>query len=49
MSFSAPHLFGDRVEDFARDLRRLLASRSPEGAFWGWPDDTEIVWASKPF
>jgi SAM-dependent methyltransferase len=48
MSSSAPHLFGDRIEDFARDLRNLLASRSPEGTFWDWPGDTEIVWASKP-
>ena len=38
MSSSAPHLFGDRLEDFARDVRRLLASRSPEGVFWGQPD-----------
>jgi len=47
MSFSAPHLFGDRVEDFARDLRRLLASRSPEGAFWDWPGDTEVFIARR--
>lgn len=44
---SAPHLFGDRVEDFARDLRELLRARSPEGLFWDWPGDTEIVLARK--
>jgi len=48
MSSSAPHLFGDRVEDFAREVRELLAARSPEGVFWDWPGDTEIVLATKP-
>lgn len=45
---SAPHLFGDRVEDFAREVRELLASRSPEGIFWDWPGDTEVILARKP-
>jgi hypothetical protein len=45
MSSSAPHLFGDRAEDFAGEVRELLASRSPEGVFWDWPGDTEIVLA----
>jgi SAM-dependent methyltransferase len=48
LSSSAPHLFGDRVEDFAREVRELLASRSPEGVFWDWPGDTEVVVARKP-
>jgi SAM-dependent methyltransferase len=48
MSSSAPHLFGDRVEDFAADVRALLASRSPDGLFWDWPGDTEAVLARKP-
>jgi len=48
MSFSAPHLFGRRVEDFAAEVRELLASRSPEGVFWDWPGDTEVVLARKP-
>jgi SAM-dependent methyltransferase len=43
MSSSAPHLFGDRAQDFAAEVRQLLASRSPEGVFWDWPGDTEIV------
>jgi SAM-dependent methyltransferase len=45
MSFSAPHLYGDRAEDFAREVRELLATRSPEGLFWDWPGDTEVVLA----
>jgi SAM-dependent methyltransferase len=46
-SYSAPHLFGDRAEDFAGEVRELLASRSPEGMFWDWPGDTEVVLARK--
>jgi hypothetical protein len=48
LSSSAPHLFGDRVEDFAHDVRDLLASRSSEGVFWDWPGDTEVILARKP-
>ena len=48
LSSSAPHLFGDRLEDFSTEVRELLASRSPEGVFWDWPGDTEIVLARKP-
>jgi SAM-dependent methyltransferase len=47
MSSSAPHLFGDRVDDFAADVRELLRSRSPEGVFWDWPGDTEVVLARR--
>ena len=46
-SWSAPHLFGDRLDAFTRDLRTLLRERSPEGVFWDWPGDTEIVLARK--
>jgi SAM-dependent methyltransferase len=46
-SFSAPHLFGDRVGDFAAGVRQLLASRSPDGLFWDWPGDTEVIVARK--
>jgi SAM-dependent methyltransferase len=42
-SYSAPHLFGDRAEDFAAEVRELLAERSSEGVFWDWPGDTELV------
>jgi hypothetical protein len=45
LSISAPHLYGDRVEDFAAEVRELLAERSPEGVFWDWPGDTEVVLA----
>ena len=45
---SAPHLFGDGVEDFAGEVRELLAARSPDGVFWDWPGDTEIILARKP-
>jgi SAM-dependent methyltransferase len=48
LSFSAPHLFGDRLDDFAGEVRALLASRSAEGIFWDWPGDTEVVTARKP-
>jgi len=44
-SYSAPHLFGDRLEDFTREVRELLASRSPEGVFWDWPGDTQVILA----
>jgi SAM-dependent methyltransferase len=47
MSFSAPHLFGDRVEDFAGEVRELLRSRSPDAMFWDWPGDTEVILARK--
>jgi SAM-dependent methyltransferase len=32
-SSTAPHLFGDRVDDFIRDLRSLLLNVSPNGRF----------------
>ena len=41
-SFAAPHLFGDRLEAFQRDMRALLAEHSPSGLFWDWPGDTKI-------
>ena len=46
-SWSAPHLFGDRVEEFAGEMRELLRSRSPHGVFWNWPGDTEVILARK--
>ncbi len=46
-SSSAPHLFGDRVDSFAADVRALLRTASPDGWFWDWPGDTEIVLAAK--
>ena len=47
MSYAAPHLFGDRAEEFADELRGLLRQRSPEGVFWDWPGDTEVMLARK--
>lgn len=47
LSYSAPHLYGDRVENFAAEVRRLLSSRSPEGIFWDWPGDTVVILARK--
>jgi hypothetical protein len=47
-SSSAPHLYGDRLDDFAAEVRALLANRSAEGIFWDWPGDTEVVMARKP-
>ncbi|MBA2363642.1 MAG: class I SAM-dependent methyltransferase [Chloroflexia bacterium] len=47
MTYSAPHLFGDRVEAFANEVRELLRARSPEGLFWDWPGDTEVILARK--
>jgi SAM-dependent methyltransferase len=44
MSWSAPHLFGDRLDDFTADVRELLGGR----VFWDWPGDTEVVLARKP-
>jgi hypothetical protein len=39
---------GDRLDDFAGEVRALLANRSAEGIFWDWPGDTEVVMARKP-
>ena len=47
MSFAAPHLFGDRVEEFAGEMRELLRERSPDGVFWDWPGDTEVMLVRK--
>ena len=33
------------AEAFAAEVRELLASRSPEGIFWDWPGDTEVILA----
>jgi hypothetical protein len=47
LSSSAPHLFPDQGQAFAQDVRAILADRSPEGLFWDWPGDTEVVLAAK--
>lgn len=48
MSYAAPHLFGNRLDQFVDDLRRLLTDRTPTGRFWDWPGDTAAVIGRKP-
>lgn len=48
MSYAAPHLFGDRLDQFVDDLRRLLTACTPTGRFWDWPGDTAAVIGRKP-
>jgi hypothetical protein len=47
MSYAAPRHFGPARDDYEAALHRLLASHAPEGLFWDWPGDTEIVLARK--
>ncbi len=47
-SGSAPHLFGDRIADFERDLRALLRQVSPEDTFTEHLPPTEIMTWRKP-
>lgn len=47
LASSAPHLYGDRADEFAAEVRELLAERSPDGVFWDWPGDTEVVLARR--
>ena len=48
LSSSAPHLFGDRVADFERDLRALLREVSPDDRFAECLPATEIMTWRKP-
>jgi hypothetical protein len=49
MSFSAPHLFGTRRDDFEADLRRLLSEVSSSGLFSERQPGTEVfVWWRDP-
>jgi hypothetical protein len=36
------------LDDFAGEVRALLASHSADGIFWDWPGDTEVIMARKP-
>ncbi|GIH02483.1 methyltransferase [Rhizocola hellebori] len=47
-SDSAPHLFGDRLAEFERDLRALLEQTSPGGRFAEYLPATEIMTWRKP-
>jgi len=45
LSYSAPHLFGDRLDAFERDLRGVLREASPDGLFAEVVPPTEIrIW-----
>jgi SAM-dependent methyltransferase len=45
MSGSAPHLFGDRLPAFERELRSMLGKSSHDGKFSERPPDTEaLIW-----
>ncbi|MFC9678963.1 class I SAM-dependent methyltransferase [Streptomyces sp. NPDC056948] len=49
MSFSAPHLFEGRRDDFEADLRLLLREASPSGRFSERAPSTEaFVWRKSP-
>jgi SAM-dependent methyltransferase len=48
LAASAPHLYGERLDEFTREVEELLAAKSSSGLFWDWPGDTEIVLAEKP-
>lgn len=49
MSFSAPHLFEGRRDDFETDLRLLLRETSPSGRFSERAPSTEVfVWRKGP-
>jgi SAM-dependent methyltransferase len=44
-SSTAPHLFGDRREDFEKDMREILAQASPPGRFsFRLPDNILRIW-----
>ena len=44
-SSTAPHLFGDRREDYERDMREILAHASPSGRFsLRLPDNILRIW-----
>jgi SAM-dependent methyltransferase len=46
-SYAAPRRFGHSRAAFEAALRELLWRHAPEGLFWDWPGDTEIVLATK--
>lgn len=49
LSSAAPHLFGDRIGDFERELRELLRRHSPTGEFWECSREITLsVWWPAP-
>jgi SAM-dependent methyltransferase len=47
-SASAPHLFGERRDEFERNLRRLLDDASPSGRFAVVQPDTQVLIWRRP-
>ena len=47
-SWAAPHLFGDRLDEFVDRARTLLARHAPAGLFSDWLGDTIAVVGRKP-
>lgn len=44
-SDSAPHLFGDQVDDFEANLQQVLHNAAPDGRFADPPSDTDVfIW-----
>jgi precorrin-6B methylase 2 len=48
LSWAAPHLFGRRLDEFEKDLRRLLRATSPSGRFSERARDIELVIWRRP-
>ncbi|MCW2602757.1 MAG: 3-demethylubiquinone-9 3-methyltransferase protein, partial [Pseudonocardiales bacterium] len=43
----APHLYGSRLHQFTDQAHQILDSADPDGMFWDWAGDTEIVVARR--
>lgn len=48
MSSSAPHLFGDQLRDFERELRDLLDAAADDDRFSAWQGDVDLVFYRRP-
>ena len=49
MSFTAPHLFADRLQEFEADLRHVLLDASVDGTFSDRLPDNELnIWRPMP-
>jgi hypothetical protein len=48
VSGSAPHLFGARLSDFERDLRRVLRRVSPSGRFCEVAETVQLLIWTRP-
>ena len=48
MSSCAPHLFGDQLPDFERDLRDLLDAAADDDRFSAWQGDVDLVFYRRP-